>query len=383
MSMKNTLLRASAFALICLAPLPALAEMPLVPASAFAPQIIRQDLIPGVYEIAHAPELGLVFVASSPSLSDGALGAVYALDDRDLHMVRRIELPDRAFALAMDHASGRLYVGHTLSGAVSVLDARSGMLLDRIQLGKTEGEGKFEHVRMVEVDEASGKVYVSSPSRSGTVWIIDSRDANAVQRLDNVGLWTAGLAHDAKAGRVYVSGGGVDEISVLDGTSGARGAAISTGDTTEAGADASKHFFLNLSLDPAGRLFATDASTGSLYAFDTATGETIANVEVSKGILDTLFNPRRNEVYVTWRGAGHGEQEGTGGLTVLDASTLEVRVRIDLPVHPNSLEISPEGDVLFLTVKQPVDKKHASYREGAVDTVIRFDLADDRTFEGN
>ncbi|MNP55221.1 hypothetical protein D3C76_1498430 [compost metagenome] len=59
-----------------------------------------------------------------------------------------------------------------------------------------------------------------------------------------------------------------------------------------------------------------------------------------------------------------------------------MRTRIDLPVHPNSLEISPDGGALFLTVKQPVDKKHASYREGAVDTVIRFDLRGEQPFAG-
>ncbi|KRW93129.1 YncE family protein [Paracoccus sp. MKU1] len=375
--MDDTFLRLSrriALAVLCMLPAPLLAEAPLVPVSDYAGQVVRQDIVPGAYEIAHAPELGLIFVASSPALDDGAMGAVYALDDKDLRLVRRIELPDRAFALAMDHGTGRLFVGHTLSGTISILDAKSGLTLDHVQLGKTDAEGKTEHIRMIEVDETSGRVFVSSPSRSGTVWIVDTHNGNAVRRVEDVGLWAAGLAHDAERSRLYVSGGGIEEIAVLDGTTGDRVAAISTGDTTNPGAEASQHFLLNLALDPEGRLFATDASTGKLYVFDTETGGPIASVPVGKGILDTLFNPRRNEVYVTWRGAGHEDHQGTGGLAVIDGTTLELRHRIDLPIHPNSLAISPEGGLLFLTVKRPLDKQHPDYREGATDTVIRVDL---------
>ncbi|WP_158659375.1 YncE family protein [Paracoccus denitrificans] len=271
----------------------------------------------------------------------------------------------------MDHGNGRLYVGHTLSGAVSILDARSGLVLDHVQLGKTDAEGKTEHIRMIEVDEATGRVFVSSPSRSGTVWIVDTRNGNAVQRIDDIGLWAAGLAHDTERSRLYVSGGGIEEIAVLDSATGERVSAISTGDTTEPGAEASRHFLLNLALDPGGRLFATDASTGRLYVFDIETGGTIASVPVGKGILDTVFNPQRNEIYVTWRGAGHEDHEGTGGLAVIDGTTLELRSRIDLPVHPNSLAVSPDGNLLFLTVKRPLDKQHPDYRKGASDTVMR------------
>lgn len=73
---------------------------------------------------------------------------------------------------------------------------------------------------------------------------------NAVQRIDDVGLWAAGLAHDTERSRLYVSGGGIEEIAVLDSATGERVSAISTGDTTEPGAEASRHFLLNLALDP-------------------------------------------------------------------------------------------------------------------------------------
>ncbi|MDK8871303.1 hypothetical protein [Paracoccus sp. SSJ] len=97
--------RRIALAVLCMLPAPLLAEAPLVPVSDHAGQVVRQDLVPGAYEIVHASELGLVFVASSPALDDGSMGAVYALDHEDLRLVRRIELPDRAFALAMDLSS--------------------------------------------------------------------------------------------------------------------------------------------------------------------------------------------------------------------------------------------------------------------------------------
>ncbi|WP_104494419.1 hypothetical protein [Paracoccus denitrificans] len=64
--------RRIALAVLCMLPAPLLAEAPLVPVSDHAGQVVRQDLVPGAYEIVHAPELGLVFVASSPALDDGS-----------------------------------------------------------------------------------------------------------------------------------------------------------------------------------------------------------------------------------------------------------------------------------------------------------------------
>ncbi|WP_246175368.1 YncE family protein [Paracoccus limosus] len=341
----------------------------------YAGAALRQDAIHGAYELLDAPELGLVFVASAPSFEPGASGAVYALDRDDLSIKRRIQLPRRAFALAMDHDSGRLYVGNTLDGAVTVIDAQSGVITGQAQLGQKHGEG-FEHSRMVAVDPKTHQIYVTSPTEKGALWIMDPQTGALGKRVDNSGLWSAGLAIDSDKGRVYVGGGGIEEIGVFDAASGEQVARFSTGDTTSAGKDDSKHFFVNLALDAkGGRLFAADASSEQVYVFDTASGKVTGKVETGPGTLDVAYNPARDEIYVTTRGVSREDTKGTGKLMVIDGKDLTVRRALSLPVHPNSLEVSQDGKLLFVTVKVPHDEAHPDFYKDQVDSVVRFDLS--------
>lgn len=342
-------------------------------AADMAPAVIRTDSIPGAYELVHWAGEGLLFVASVPSFDKGTPGFVHVLDADDLSPIRRIQLPRRPFALALDRSTGRLYAGNTLDGSLTVIDARGGQILDTIQLGQPVDEG-FEHTRMIELDEEKGLAFVTSPGQQGVSWIVDTKSGELLHRIEG-GLWTAGAAHDAGAGRFYAGGGGIEEISVIDTASGARIGAISTGDTTGEGADASQHFLVNLAIDAEGqRLFAADANTGAIYVFDLAGAGTVQQVPVGPGLLDVAYNPARGEIYASWRGVEGENKAGTGGVAVIDAQDYAVRQRLDLPSHPNSLEVSADGRILFVTVKAPHDKDHPDYREGALDSVIRLDL---------
>ncbi|WGR63680.1 hypothetical protein E3U26_23840 (plasmid) [Paracoccus ferrooxidans] len=345
----------------------------------FAPAVIRTDSIPGAYEAVHWAEAGLVFVASVPSFDKGTPGFIHVLDAADLHPIRQIQLPRRPFALALDRSAGRLYAGNTLDGSLTVIDAKGGQILDTIQLGQPEGEG-FEHTRMIALDEEKGLAFVTSPGQKGVTWIVDTKAGELLHRIEG-GLWTAGAAYDAAAGRFYAGGGGIEEIAVID-AAGARVGAISTGDTTEEGAEASQHFLVNLAIDAEGqRLFAADANQGALYVFDIAGAKVAKQVPVGSGMLDVAYNPARSEIYATWRGVERENKAGTGGLAVIDAQDYAVKQRIPLPSHPNSLEVSEDGRTLFVTVKAPHDKDHPDYREGALDSLLRIDL--ERLGEGD
>lgn len=358
--------------------MPAAAQTAVEPApltaAQLAPVVIRTDSIPGAYEAVHWAEEGLVFVASVPSFDKGTAGFIHVLDADDLRPIRQIQLPRRPFALALDRGTGRLYAGNTLDGSLTVIDAKGGQILDTIQLGQPEGEG-FEHTRMIVLDEEKGLAFVTSPGTKGVTWIVDTGAGELLHRIEG-GLWTAGAAYDTGAGRFYASGGGIEEIAVIEAASGERIGAISTGDTTEEGEEASQHFFVNLAIDPEGRrLFAADGNTGSLYVFDIGSGEEVGQVHAGPGVLDVAYNPTRSEVYVSWRGVTREDPAGTGGLVVIDAQDYSVTQRIPLPTHPNSLEVSEDGATLFVTVKASHDKEHPDYREGALDSIIRLDLA--------
>ncbi|WP_409520787.1 YncE family protein, partial [Pseudescherichia sp.] len=76
-----------------------------------------------------------------------------------------------------------------------------------------------------------------------------------------------------------------------------------------------------------------------------------------------LFNPARNEAYVTHRKAGK--------VSVIDAKSYKVVKSFDTPTYPNSLALSADGKTLYVSVKQ------ASTREKEAtdpDDVIRITL---------
>lgn len=378
MTMKTRVCGAMTALALCLA-LPAMAEE-AVPAEKvdlmqIAPATLRQDMLKGIYEAVSIPGQNQLWVASTPSFAKGTPGFVDILDATDLHPLRRIELPRQAFAMAYDQAHGRVYVGNTMNGSLTVIDAASGLIADTIQLGRPDGEG-FEHVRMIEVDPGTGRVVVTSPSEYGTAWIIDPANGNAVTRIDNSGLWTAGLAVDAKAARAYTTGGGMDEVLVLDLKTGTRIGTFATGDTKAEGKEASQHFFVNAAIDTArNHLFAADGNSGALYVFDTASGKVIATAPVGLGTLDVNYSAKADLIFVTYRGASREKPEGSGGIVVLKGADYSRVADIPLPAHPNSLTFGEEGEVLYVTVKAPMEKDHPLYREGGGDSVLRIDLS--------
>ncbi|MGS9121480.1 YncE family protein, partial [Salmonella enterica subsp. enterica serovar Infantis] len=60
--------------------------------------------------------------------------------------------------------------------------------------------------------------------------------------------------------------------------------------------------------------------------------------------LAVLFNPTRNEAYVTHRQAGQ--------VSVIDAKTYNVVKTFDTPTYPNSLALSADGKTLYVSVRQ-------------------------------
>lgn len=367
--------RTRAFLAALLLATPTLAqEKPMLQPADYASAAIRNSAVPGGYEVRAVPELGAVFAASVPDFKDGAPGDVYMLRADDLSVMRRIQLQRRPFALAMDHKRGWLYAGNTKDGSLTVIDAKSGLVLRTVQLGQPGKGGKMEHTRMIEVDQDTGRVFVTGPTDEGIVWIVNGVANKVLHRLDDVGIWAAGLAYDGK-GRLYVGAGGAHEIIVLDAATGAQLTRFSTGDTPEGAGNDSAHFFVNLSLDVAGkRLFAVDSHSGQLYVFDTDSGRELARLPIGKGALDVEYNPTRNEAYVTYYGIDQQDPVGWGGLVVIDAESMTERQRLNIPTFPSNLSLDDSGATLFMSVSEPSRPEHPDYRPNAMGSVLRLDL---------
>ncbi|MDU3887729.1 MAG: YncE family protein, partial [Serratia liquefaciens] len=121
--------------------------------------------------------------------------------------------------------------------------------------------------------------------------------------------------------------------------------------------------FLNISLDPAThRAFITDSKQAQVLVVDTRDGKILSKIDVPES-LAVLFNPTRNEVYVTHRQAGQ--------VSVIDAKNYKLLQTIKTPTHPNSLALSPDGQTLYVSVKQASSREKEAT---APDDVIRIAL---------
>ena len=108
--------------------------------------------------------------------------------------------------------------------------------------------------------------------------------------------------------------------------------------------------------------------------FDIASSKLLKTIPIGMGALDVAYNPQRNEIYATNRGVSRTQPEGTGAVTVIDGASYAVKRSIDLPVHPNSLAVTPDGDTLYVTVKAPRNDKHPAFRKDSRESLVRIDL---------
>ncbi|WP_369010399.1 YncE family protein, partial [Escherichia coli] len=77
----------------------------------------------------------VLFVASAGSFKDASVPQqVLVVDPASLSIIEKVNLPRRAFSLALDDGNDRLYVGNTGQGAVTVIDTRTRKVLHAWQL---------------------------------------------------------------------------------------------------------------------------------------------------------------------------------------------------------------------------------------------------------
>ncbi|RMX08743.1 YncE family protein [Corticibacter populi] len=345
-------------------------------ALATAPQL-RQDAFDLIYEIVHVPQADAVFVATIDIADAQSAGFVHRLDARSLQVLQTIQIPRRAYGLGFNRVTGMLYVGNTKDGALTVVDATSGFVTGMIQLARplkgTDGKASLANTRKVVVDEQHNRVFVTSPGKPGLVWIVDGATNAVTHTIISDGIWTAGAAYDAATNRLYVGQGGVNEVLVIDPDAGTIVQRLSTGETPAARADEPANFFINIALDaPGRRLFAAGGQKNQVYVLDLPSGQVVKRIPFTSGALDILYNPARGELVTTHRG---NHEPGSGFVSIIDAANYTVKRSIDLPVHPNSLALSPDGQTLYVTVKAPYDEQHPAFRKDARDSVVRIDLA--------
>ncbi|MNG83449.1 Outer membrane protein assembly factor BamB [compost metagenome] len=321
------------------------------------PELLRKPVGKGAYEMVYSQGENALYLATSQSRKQDKGGVVYRLDPKTLDITQVIHNDIKPFGAAINGKTDTLFFGNTVNNSVTAIDAKTGEVKGRLVLDARQRTETVKPLapRELVADATTDTLYITGLGESSVVWVVDGKDLTLRTTITDTGKYGTGLALDAAAGRLYVTNADGELVTIDTKTN-----KVLTRKKLD---EAKEHFFLNLSLDPAThRAFITDSKQAQVLVVDTRDGTVLSKIEVPES-LAVLFNPARNEVYVTHRKAGE--------VSVIDAKSYKLLNTLKTPTHPNSLALSPDGQTLYVSVKQ------ASSREKEAtdpDDVIRIAL---------
>ena len=334
----------------------------LLVASSFSTQaaeeMLRKAVGKGAYEMAYSQQENALWLATSQSRKLDKGGVVYRLDPVTLEVTQAIHNDLKPFGATINNTTQTLWFGNTVNSAVTAIDAKTGEVKGRLVL---DDRKRTEEVRPLQprelvADDATNTVYISGIGKESVIWVVDGENIKLKTAIQNTGKMSTGLALDSKGKRLYTTNADGELITIDT----ADNKILSRKKLLD---DGKEHFFINISLDIARqRAFITDSKSAEVLVVDTRNGNILAKVAAPES-LAVLFNPARNEAYVTHRQAGK--------VSVIDAKSYKVVKTFDTPTHPNSLALSADGKTLYVSVKQKSTKQQEATQP---DDVIRIAL---------
>lgn len=334
----------------------------LLVASSFSTQaaeeMLRKAVGKGAYEMAYSQQENALWLATSQSRKLDKGGVVYRLDPVTLEVTQAIHNDLKPFGATINNTTQTLWFGNTVNSAVTAIDAKTGEVKGRLVL---DDRKRTEEVRPLQprelvADDATNTVYISGIGKESVIWVVDGENIKLKNAIQNTGKMSTGLALDSKGKRLYTTNADGELITIDT----ADNKILSRKKLLD---DGKEHFFINISLDTANeRAFITDSKAAEVLVVDTRNGNILAKVAAPES-LAVLFNPARNEAYVTHRQAGK--------VSVIDAKSYKVVKTFDTPTHPNSLALSADGKTLYVSVKQKSTKQQEATQP---DDVIRIAL---------
>ncbi|HIH8392091.1 TPA: PQQ-binding-like beta-propeller repeat protein [Escherichia coli] len=334
----------------------------LLVASSFSTQaaeeMLRKAVGKGAYEMAYSQQENALWIATSQSRKLDKGGVVYRLDPVTLEVTQAIHNDLKPFGATINNTTQTLWFGNTVNSAVTAIDAKTGEVKGRLVL---DDRKRTEEVRPLQprelvADDTTNTVYISGIGKESVIWGVDGENIKLKTAIQNTGKMSTGLALDSKGKRLYTTNAD-GELITIDTTD---NKILSRKKLLD---DGKEHFFINISLDTTNqRAFITDSKAAEVLVVDTRNGNILAKVAAPES-LAVLFNPARNEAYVTHRQAGK--------VSVIDAKSYKVVKTFDTPTHPNSLALSADGKTLYVSVKQKSTKQQEATQP---DDVIRIAL---------
>lgn len=316
--------------------------------------LTQRELGEGLYEMAYLPAKNALYVASAQGFKDVSGGMIYRLDATTLKTTGEGHYDLKNFGLASAPDGSALYATNSLDGGISAIDPESGKVLKRLMFSEKNEKGLPFGPREIFLHD--GLLYVGGVGDPGLIWVVDAKTLTLKTRIKNAGKWVTGIIYSPVSDRIYAANGS-GEILVINPRNNKIEQRLTAGDGKE-------YLFLNMAEDPAtGRLFVADNSKAkNTLVFDERSGKVIKRLDLGDS-LGIKFNGKRNEIYIS--------QRESKKVLQLDGTTYALKNSWSFDSHPNSLLVSPDGQTLYVTVKQGFNPDHSSQ---GPDSVVRIGL---------
>ena len=297
----------------------------------------------GLYELAYNSVDHGVYVASVVDFKNKE-GIIYKLNGTTLEIEREIDVKGNpVFGIAVNEKSQKVYGTNTITNAVTVVDLKTGAV--KVISGTYESG----HNREIAIDEKNNKIYASDTQEEGRIWVIDGKTDVLEGYIDHTGIYTAGLAFDAKTNQLYATNMGTNEVVIIDPKSKKVVKKFASGGESP----------INVAIDEKGRrLFVTNSSTG-LTVLNADSGELLKVVKFKGGSLGVKYAPTVDKIVLANRESGK--------TAIVDGKSYAVLTELETGSHPNTVAVNVKTGTAYVTNKTKRMPKEEG-KEPLVDT---------------
>jgi len=236
--------------------------------------------------------------------------------------------------------------------SIAAYDPHTGAVLGEVDLGKN---GAVEVIF-----SKDGKRAYASQMQSASVFEIDTRTFKVLRKFKTGSSWTKIVALSPDGKRLYAANWSGDDISEIDLGSGTVLRRMRTVDTPRGlwpTADGKRLFVAG---------FGENSHVGRIAVIDLATGK-------SRTLFEDHGAAMRHMVADERRGLLFTSDLGKDRLYVTDMGTLKTRLFATTDNCPNTIDISPDGKVLFVSCRGANNPKSYNLRGPEWGTVLLFD----------